>query len=456
MARGLDESDETITKIYPTNCFDNKFESPRLYSIIAIGFRGFTVNTDITGMKVTYTLSFDHTKREELYGKEAIEAYEKDGSIIIGENETLRTKGMGPLGTKILLVMGKDGELYTANNGEMQDLCTIEELLKVDLEKTPIDHAELKILGKDVPVGIILGYELGLSGLLKLLKVEPRRVHVGTRVNLDSFEFPIVFEDETLVFSREDKNASLILAGFNEYHKSIRNYSVYEFDKPGVYLNVLESDGASARYLREIDLMYQMFIDPITRDLLVEMKEPTTFHGLLTRSCELLLTDQHPDEFDPAVMRIKGYERFSGAVYNELIKAIRMHNGKPGKASKQLELNPYAIWLAISQDPSIALVSDINPINNLKETEAVTYTGQGGRNVRSMTKATRIYHRNDMGTISESTTDDSNVGVNFYTSADPQFTSLRGMSKRYDIKNTGATALLSTSALMSPCSDMDD
>jgi len=248
----------------------------------------------------------------------------------------------------------------------------------------------------------------------------------------------------------------MILSGFNEYHKAIRNYGVYDFDKPGVYLNILETNGASARYLREIDLLYQMFVDPITKDLLIEMKEPTTFHGLLIRSCELLLTDQHPDELDPEFMRIKGYERMAGVVYNEIVRAIRGHNGRAGKDTKQIELNPYAVWMSLRQDPAVTIVNDINPIQNLKETEAVTYSGSGGRNSRSMTKSTRIYHKNDMGTMSESTVDSSDVAINTFTSADPQFTSLRGMSKRYEIGKTGATALLSTSALMAPCSDTDD
>jgi hypothetical protein len=440
MAKGLDDADNTITKLYPTNVFDSEFTSPRPYSSLSQGFRAFTVTKD----KVNYDLSFDRTKAEELYGKEAISTYERDGSVIFG------------ISNNTLLVMDKEDSVYSTNNGELVDLCTIEELLSLEPARAPIDHAELKVMGRDIPIGIILGYELGLDKLMTMLGVNPRRVGAGTRVSLEDHEYSIVFDDETLVFSRDDKAASIILSGFNEYHKTIRNYGVYDFDKPGVYLNILESGGASTKYLREIDLMYQMFIDPITKDLLLEMKEPTTFHGLIIRSCELLLTDQHPDELDPAQMRIKGYERMSGIVYNELVRSIRGHNGKPGKGSKQVDLNPYAVWMTLRQDPTVTIVNEINPVQNLKETEAVTYSGMGGRNSRSMTKHTRIYHKNDMGTISESTVDSSDVAINVFTSADPQFTSLRGMTKRYVVGETGATALLSTSALMAPCSDMDD
>lgn len=446
MAIGIDNDNNVITKLYPNNVFDNEFLAPRIYSIIAQGFRGFTVNTSLNGGG-SYILSFDHTKREELYGKDAISKYEVNGSILIGINSKDNTK---------FLSLDKEGVIYTCQNDAIVDFSNIEELLGLESSKAPVDHAELKVMGREIPIGLILGYELGLSRLMQLLAVVPRRINVGSRVSLEDDEYSLVFEDESLVFSKDDRKASIILSGFNEYHKAIKNYGVYEFDKPGVYLNVLETGGASTRYVREIDLMYQMFIDPITKELLVEMKEPTSFHGLLIRSCDLLLMDKHPDELDPAHMRIRGYERMSGIVYNELVRAIRGHNGKPGRDTKQIDLNPYAVWMALRQDPAVTIVNDINPIQNLKEIEAVTYSGLGGRNSRSMTKHTRIYHKNDMGTISESTVDSSDVAINTFTSADPQFTSLRGISKRYEIGKTGATALLSTSALISPCSDRDD
>ena len=82
--------------------------------------------------------------------------------------------------------------------------------------------------------------------------------------------------------------------------------------------------------------------------------------------------------------------------------------------------------------------SEINPIKNLKEREAVTYNGVGGRTSRSMTRSTRIYHKNDMGIISESTVDSSDVAINTYMSADPIFDSLRGTARIFDIE--GKTA----------------
>jgi hypothetical protein len=449
MAMGLDNANTTVVNLHPGDMFDNLFECPRLYSTMAMGFRGFTVDSAHFPKKLNFL--FDHSKREGLYGEAVVKRLEVNGSIICGQAEGGEYIVMNRDSNMMLITPRDDGQV---DNGDV--VPDFEKLLDLEAKKAPVEFCELKVLGRTIPLGVILGYQLGLEKLMKALKVTARRVHAGQRLNLEDFEYAIQFADETLIFDRRDTFASMILAGFNEYHRGIRNYSVYEFDRRGVYLNILEAGGRSERYLREIDLMYQMFVDPITKELLLSMHEPVKFQGLLLRSVQMLLSDHHPDELDSKYMRIKGYERMAGAVYAELIRSIRIHNGRPGKNKHPIDLNPYAVWTAIQTDPAKNQVSDINPVENLKDIEAVTFSGTGGRGSRSMTKRTRVYHRNDMGTISESTKDSSDVAINTYLSADPQFDSLRGTSKGYVVGETGATALLSTAALLSPASDKDD
>ncbi len=447
-AINLDSEDNSVTLLQQTNEFDNTFMCPRVYSLLSMEFKSFTLVPKRYPKSVgqlTYEINLAHAKRKELFGEESIKLYETDGSVILGKD----THGG-------YLVADKDSSLYHAKNGDLIPLGTIESLLDLDESKAPVEFAEVKILGRFIPVGLVLGYELGLDKLIKLLKIDVRRVPVGTRVNLNPHEYMLVFNDETLVFNKDDKFASLILSGFNAYKKTIREYNVHEFNSRGVYLNVLESLGISHRYLREIDSLYQLFIDPITRDLLIEMKEPTTFRGLLLRSCELLQYDQHPDELDSSYMRIKGYERIAGTVYTEITKAIRAHSGRPGKSKLPIDINPYQIWTAVSTDSAKVQISEINPIVDLQNKEAVTFSGTGGRNSRSMVKRTRAYHENDLGTISEATVDSSDVGVNIYTSANPKFSSVRGISKRYNKSKDGLASLVSTSAMLAPAVTHDD
>jgi hypothetical protein len=436
MAKALNKEDKDITELFTATVFDNTLKAPRAYTGLSMSFKSFKVKD--------YMLMLDHKLIEKMVDKKTLEQYEKDDSIICGYKNN------------DYLVMDKNNAIYRIKNNELEFISSIEDFLNIDSKNAPVEYAEVVIGAKDIPIGVVLSYYIGFSKLLKLLNLNPVRVEAGKRVSLQANEYSLVFSDETLIFSRDDRLASLIIGGFLEYHKTIRAFNVHSFDKRGVYVNLLESNKLGARYIREMDLMQQMFVDPITKEILQDMKEPTTFNGLLVRACELLLDDKHPEELDTKYMRIKGYERIPGAVYRQLVGAIRQHNAQLGKASKQVALPPYAVWKYITEDPTKVQISEINPIQALKETEAVTFSGTGGRNSRSMVKSTRAYHRNSMGTISESTVDSSDVGINIYTSANPQFKSLRGMSRPFDFKDQGATSLLSTSAMLAPASDKDD
>lgn len=435
--KAMDKSDMSITAYVADNVFRPQENAPRAFSAIA----GVAKSLQARG----FTLFFDLADTVQNFDPVSLGTWAVRGNILIGKN---------PAGD--LLVMDPHGTVYTAHQKTLTPFGSLESFLNIPVQNAPVESAGMVVFGKEIPVGVILAYYLGFEKLLRLLKVTPRRVAAGARLNLQAHEYALAFSDESLVFSREDRFAAMVLGGFNDYHRAIKLFSVYSFDKRGVYLNLLEANGLGTRFVRELDLMRSMFIDPITKDLLVEMKEPTTFQGLLLRSCELLLSDNTPEELDPAYMRIKGYERMSGAVYSEIIQSLRAHNSRLGKSNAPIEMNPYAVWKRISEDPAKSQVGEINPIKSIKEVEAVTYAGTGGRNKQSMVKSSRAYHLNDMGTISESTTDSSDVGINIFMCADPQFTSLRGISKRYDMANKPTASLLSTSALLAPGSDRDD
>ena len=144
------------------------------------------------------------------------------------------------------------------------------------------------------------------------------------------------------------------------------------------------------------------------------MGEPTQFIPLLFRSLELLLDDCHQDESDMKYQRIRGYERFSGFVYQEIVRAVRSYNVQSAAITANIDIHPEAVWREIDKDVSKYLVQESNPIHNLKRKETVTFAGSGGRSAETMTRRSRVYHKNDLGVISESSPDNKSVGAIAY------------------------------------------
>lgn len=348
----------------------------------------------------------------------------------------------------------QNNQFYSLSDGILNSLGDIFQVLRLNPHDAPVRFSELALFRKNVPVGLILGYRLGWSKLLALVKAEPRKVEPRQRLNLAPDEFPIPFLDGTWVFSRKNALASMIMAGFMDYSKVTKTYELKDFEHPNVYLNLLTSKGLGAIYIREIDMMFDYFVDPITQEILQDMKEPTTFEGLLLRASELLMTYYHPKPQDGAYSRICGYERFPGAVYRQLTQQIRSFRNRNIAGKSRVEMSPWQVWQEINEDQTKMMVPDINPIQDLKNDESVTYVGEGGRSSDAINKASRSFHVSDVGVISEGTVDSSDVGVNIYTSANPRLKNLRGLTDGDDeVTNTNRHC---SAVLLAPGATHDD
>lgn len=439
--KGLDTTDNSVSDIKISKTNLNALTLPRLYSILGSSFDSFNA--------ANYHFDFGYSKRKEVYGEELVNKLESEGLIIIGH--VLESSDE-------LLLVDKNDTLYIGyrNNEDLKVVGKIEDVVGLDIEKAPMDIVEVGVFGKAIPIGFVLAYYVGLDNLINSLPGKVRRVPDGERLHLSNDEHAIRFGDDTLVINRDDALTSMILGSLNGFKKSLRLYSINDFNEKDVYFNVLDENGLGVRYLKEMDLLNSMFIDPITLEILQEMKEPVTWLGLLKRSVELLTTDYSPSEVDMSSMRIKGYERIAGAVYSELVNSLRAYSLMEGSPNNTVEMKPFAVWQAIMDDQSKILVEESNPIRNLKEKESVTFTGAGGRSKESMVGRTRIFDKNDMGIISEATVDSGDVAINTALSPNPKFKNLRGLTEPLKEGEIVNSSVLSTSALISPASTFDD
>ena len=61
----------------------------------------------------------------------------------------------------------------------------------------------------------------------------------------------------------------MVLAGLNRFGNDLKRHSVYEFDKR-VYSSVFDNNGVQLRYLKECRVMFPMWVDHITKDILTK------------------------------------------------------------------------------------------------------------------------------------------------------------------------------------------
>lgn len=437
--RGRNPDDPSISNVRFSSVFDMALNLPRFYTLLAKRFVQFQAGD--------YHFFLDHKNRVEHFQKELgidVTAIETTSQVVIASYH------------EQAVLMDSNNALYVHTPGGLEVLGTLPDILGIDLASAPVEAAEMTVSNKVVPVGFVLGYAYGLSELIRRLGCDVSRHRRGERIQTTQDDYSLTFQDEILVFSKLDYKATLVLNGLNRYHKTLKQYSVWDFDRKDVYYRILEDNGLGIRYLREIDALFKAWMDPITRGMLEMMGEPTEYGPLVLRAVELLMTDYSPEEVDGDFMRYRGYERFAGMVYGELARSVKTFNNRSASGDHAVELNPHAVWMKIVQDPAKAMVEESNPFQNLREQEQMTYRGDGGRGGISMVERTRIYHKSDKGVISESTVDSGDVGVVAYLSPDANLANMRGFTRPYDGEKDGAAKLFSTSALNAPCADHDD
>lgn len=440
-SRATDPTNETVTNPKFSELDQSKYHLPRIYTSLGKTFAGFD--------NLKNHFYFDYEKRNEHFEKQfniAVEDYEQDGFVMAGVRE------MDPI------MLDNNGVFYlmSASSREMEPMGTIVEILGLNLSKAPIEAINMSVSNKELPIGLVLGYHMGLTQLIESLGVEYVAHQRGTKIIVSPEEYTLAFADQILVFPRSNYKAQLVLGGLKRYHQSIRSFTRHDFDTKDVYYRILENVGLSARYLRIVDTLFSSWVDPITLKILQEMGLPETFKELLYKAIDDLTTDWSPSEVDGAYMRYRGYERMAGTIYSSLSSAIRKFNAREGSADQQIMLDQHEVWRKITQDPTVAQVEDSNPIANIREQEAMTYRGDGGRGTVSMVARTRIFGEADVGVLSESTVDSGAVGVIAYLSPDANIDSMFGTTRTFNPETDGPSKLLSTSSLLAVASVNDD
>ena len=439
-----DKDDNRITNlIYGINSINVK-NIPRDYTAVSESIDSFIINSKLDEKNtIQYQMYFGYNKIPNLFTKEEIKKAIDNEVILCGRH----------IDTSLPLAMDTDGKIYAfIKDNKIELLGSLPYIIDPDLGEGPIEYTEFSLLNDRCPAIMALCYIYGLDKTLNDLNIKFRLEATNVRLPYNPNEYKLKFKDIVYVIDISNKYRKLLVGGFNVLKNTSNKYKGSDFNNQAVYGSIFHSFGLAVYQLRELKLLWDMFIEPITKGLLEEMGQPTTFRELLLHASDLLVDDFIPDTNNT---RYKGYERLCGIMYRELVNAVRTHRSQGVMTNVGVTMNPRAVQLSILRDQTIGLVEESNPIQNIKEKESFTHSGSGGRNTQTMVKNTRGFTEKDLGVISEATPDSGKVGVRAYLTPNANITSIRGTTREFDPSKDGPASAISSTSLLSPACTHD-
>ena len=358
-----------------------------------------------------------------------------------------------------LVFMKVDGSaLVSTPDGVSTDNISFVDIL-CELTGVTINHlsewSEFKLLSKSVPTIFALAYRYGLSYMLNYTKCKYYIYERKGAYPRKQSDVIIKFKDKILVIPRAPLCFSLLFAGLNNY--DLTQYNMEEMDSKDVYYDLLTEKRMSVHNLKGIDNFFDLFVDPITRDILFRMGEPTEAKDLLIRSTALLTTEDCPPVSVCSNHRFRSYERMNTAVYKTLSTLFSQYRYRAMGTANTFSVKDFEITNMIISDQLMENIEQINPVNDIKYREEYGHGGTGGRqSVDTFMIEDRQWPEDGIGIIGESSLDNGKTGYAGNMSDNPNIDNIRGLTISKKIEDLEPSEILTCSSLLGPCVMQDD
>lgn len=374
------------------------------------------------------------------------------GFSMIGENPKEILFLDGPFVITMDLTNGK----LINTNKKLFDFI-VDNVLKLDLSILPtigksFVYTKVKFLATTYPLFAVVASQNGLTDILDryIGKNNYFKSTKQVKNNIDYVE--VKFKDTYLYYKDELKNtlllSAIVLFNTNEY-----NYADFDADIPYTHFfmrTLGNSVGMHTRNTLRINL--DVFIDPITRDILRDLKQPTNVIDLILYANTLLVGNQYKPQNDMSNYRIRSNEIVADVMYQTIADAYvnyQKHklNGRP------LNLNiPKGLLVSkLVQLQNVNDKSTLNPILEVEQIAQASAKGFRGVNINdAYTLEMRAYDRSMEGFISGNSTPYSGqAGITRALTYDPAISSVRGYIPYIDETKLSAVNILSPTELLS-------
>ena len=346
---------------------------------------------------------------------------------------------------KLLFCGISDSLLYTSTKTSLNNLdINLEEYLIQEFNKyiefdklkktysnsvkanTTMSYSRVKIINKVIPIVMVLGFYKGLTSILDLYGVDYKFVEKDERIYINDKKNKIKFRNGYLIYSTDKLRFDLLLSGLNVI--STASYDFEEMDTQTPYLEYFNDKFHSRNVGKGIRNSLDLIIDPITLDILKDLKLPENIVELLLMANTMLEDVTSKEHNDMSIYRIRGPEQVNALIYNMMAQSYKEYSESfSNKNPKKMSVRQDHLIKVLMEQTTVDEISDLNPSLEIDKMTSVTFKGPAGKNEdRSYTPDMRSYSKSMQGIVGISSPDSNKVGIVRQLSYDSQMKTTRG------------------------------
>jgi hypothetical protein len=238
----------------------------------------------------------------------------------------------------------------------------------------------------------------------------------------------IPFADGYLYYKSNPLRNSILLNGLSEVNtKEIEFAKMNDFD---AYLNIFEESYGSRNVAKGFKNILDLMLDPITIDILKDMKLPTDVLGVLLYTNTLLEDNSYSRLNSMENYRLRSIELINVYLYKILADAVKDYkqHRKSGNSDVRISVPKDKLIKDLLTSNIVDEYSILNPVLEIEKLGSTNYKGPSGTNLDSaFTPEMRAYDKSMVGLIGMSTPDSFKVGVVRQLSMNTKVINNRGM-----------------------------
>lgn len=291
-------------------------------------------------------------------------------------------------------------------------------------------YTTVSILNHNMPLIILLGFYYGLEKVLNRYNVAyefTEKKKVLTEQEQKSLDV-IQFSDGYLYYSMTPLRNSILLKGLSKLNT--REFSFTSLNKKEGYIEVFDLLFNNRQIGKGINNFLSLLLDPITKEVLEDLKLPTNLLDIFLYTNTLLENNTCSRINDLHNYRVRSIELINDHLYLLLANAVKQYKDmhKAGRKEAKISVRQDALIKTLMESAIIDEYSILNPVLEIEKLGSTNYKGLGGTELDSaFTPSVRAYDKSMIGMIGMSSPDSNKVGVVRQLSYDPKILNARGI-----------------------------